>query len=42
MKPVKAMGMTADDYMIFKAFFTFMLSPLILLVAIAAGMAVVL
>jgi len=39
MKTVKAMGMTQEDYMISKAFFTFMLSPLVLLVLVGASLA---
>jgi hypothetical protein len=39
MNRVKAMGMTEEDCMICKAFFMFMMTPLVTLVLVGAAMA---
>ena len=39
MKNVRELGMNAEDNMIFKAFLTFMMMPLVLLVATGAALA---
>ncbi|MGB5261471.1 MAG: hypothetical protein WBO34_13265 [Gammaproteobacteria bacterium] len=40
MTTVKALGMTAEDSMICKAFFMFMFTPLVVLVLAGAGLAI--
>ena len=40
MNKVKAMGMNAQDLLVFKAFMSFMMAPLVLLTSIAAALAI--